>query len=206
MNWLNTSRNEEEDESENEKKETEDEEFERMKNEMFKKMDAHLESVGWDREQQKFKEREKLDPSKAEHTIFVVRKVFASNKTTENIGQYKYNKDGVFSATYGFHSNRVIIEKSDSGSCYLFKFDNKYFKTAGHWVYSTESRDNASRYDLIRNDDIYDPHSFLDRPVLTDDLFYIKDIQSGELLNMDSDGDFNVKNSGRYVLVYKYKI
>lgn len=194
-----------EEQSENVKEETADDIYERERDRLFAAMDARLESLGFPRkEETENKNKNKiLDPSKEEHTKFVVRKVHGYAKTTENIGQYRYH-DGIFRASYGIYYDRVIIEKT--GDCYLFKFDNKYLKTSGHWIRSTDSRNDATRYELIKNTDIKDPHTLFDVPTPVDDLYYIKDISSGQLINMDSDGDFNVKNSGRYVLVFKFKI
>lgn len=136
-------------------------------------------------------------------TFFVVRLTQALAKWTENVGEYRF-EGYCFRVKYGTDfSARIVIEKE--GDYYLFKFEDKYLKTDGHWIRSADNYESSSYYILEENQDILEPKidDFTERKPIKD-LYYIKDKNSGQYLCMDDDGWLNVKNSGKYLLTYKY--
>lgn len=129
-----------------------------------------------------------------ENVFFYVRKVHGPKvRWAENIGGYRFDNNS-FRASYTNNDfSSVEIQETYNKKTYRFKFNGKYFKTEGHWIRSTESSEEATSYRLELNQDIRDGK----------DIHYIKVLGENNYLCMDSDGWFNVKNSGRYVLVHK---
>lgn len=143
--------------------------------------------------------------------FYIKKNAFTPYSFGEEIVNYRIGNDKLFVASYvsseqtssGFlidkeHVSKNIVRIILTNCNESFK--KYYFKTDGHWIYCVEDINDSSLYKLTENNDVYS-NKFGD--IVLSWINYLWDVESNKIICMDSDGNFNIKNSGNYVLMLR---